>query len=586
MAMFKPPLDYTVKNRQLISSFEGYHNNLVIDENAFYYEENMSSDRYPVLTPRNKRCFFNVNGENLQGLFSKTKLTYINNGVLYYGGTAVSGISFPEIQKERIFVSMGAKLIILPDKVYVNTDDLSDYGSLEAEFTGTNAFCSLCRSDGDLYEKYTVSSTSPNNPFHGDLWVDTSVVPNVLKQYSADTQMFVELADNYIRINSTGIGENFNQYDGVFISGLEKAGLEGSYIIYDKGNDYIVVTGMLSQSINISEEFSIKRTIPDMDFVCESGNRLWGCNSQRNEIYASKLGDPCNFYSYMGISQDSYAATVGTDGEFTGAISYRGYILFFKENCVHKIYGSNPPYTITTSYIRGVQKGSHKSLCILNETLYYKSPNGICVYEGGLPTDISAHLGNNYYTNAVGCGCLNKYYICMTDVKGERTLFVYDERYNLWHREDVIDIREFACNNLNLYFIAQYDGNRKIGLIDSVNKFGNFTGELKGFNLEEDFKWCFETGLWGLSLPQNKYYSSILIRAIGSKGARLKVFVQSNSNEKWIEVFSKNIEKTGSVLLPFSTPRCDHLRLKFEGVGKVEILSISRDIEAGSELNV
>ena len=38
--------------------------------------------------------------------------------------------------------------------------------------------------------------------------------------------------------------------------------------------------------------------------------------------------------------------------------------------------------------------------------------------------------------------------------------------------------------------------------------------------------------------------------------------------------------------MPFTTPRCDHMRVRIEGKGDVKILSISRNIENGSELNV
>jgi hypothetical protein len=124
-------------------------------------------------------------------LFSKEKLCYINNGILYYGGEAVSGLSFPDINTERTFVSMGAKLIIFPDKVYINTADLSDYGSLEAIFTGDRAECTLCRGDGDLYENYVVGSAPPDKPSHGDLWVDTAVsdgnLPHKLARETGET---------------------------------------------------------------------------------------------------------------------------------------------------------------------------------------------------------------------------------------------------------------------------------------------------------------------------------------------------------------------------------------------------------------
>ena len=584
--MFKPPLYNPNKQRDIITAFKGYENNLIADENAFYYEENVSSDNYPMLSPRNKRAFFNVSGNRLHGLFSKEKLCYINNGKLYYGGVAVSGLSFPDINAERTFVSMGAKLIIFPDKVYINTADLSDYGSLEATFKGEKAECTLCRGDGDLYEGYVVGAAPPDKPSHGDLWVDTSLSTHALKQYSSDIEGWVEIEDKFIRITCNGIGGNFKEYDGVTLSGFGSIGADGTHIIYHKGEDFIVIAGMLDRNVTIEAPFTVERKIPSFDFVCESGNRLWGCSSETNEIFASKLGDPTNFFAYMGISTDSYAATVGTDGDFTGAVSYRGYVLFFKENCVHKVYGQNPPYTITTSYIRGVQKGSHKSICKLNETLYYKSPNGVCSFEGGIPVDISASLGKTYYTNAVAGGVGNKYYICMTDIKGNRQLFVYDEEKALWHREGVFNVREFATNNLNLYFITSQDNTNKLGLIDSVNKYGNFLGDLQGYTVEDDFFWCVESGLWGLDLPENKYYSNIRIRAIGEKGAHIKISFEYNSSGKWENKYETVVDKTGSFSIPFITPRCDHLRIRITGVGNVKIISISRTTESGSDLDV
>lgn len=585
--MYKPHLFDLQGSVELISRFKGYEKSFVIDENAFSFTENMSGDLYPVLSPRKKRAFFNVEGDKLQCLCSKEKIIYINNQTLYYGGKPVQGISFPDLEVERNFVSMGAKLLIFPDKVYVNTEDFSDYGSLVASFRSeTGATCVMCKADGDLYEGYIVSPTMPKAPENGALWLDTSREQHILKQYSETVDMWIELTETYIRINCIGIGKSFNQYDGVQLTGFRDAGLYDKHIIRDKGEDYITVTGVLDKAVEISTPVSVNRNIPDMDFICENGNRLWGCSSKRNEIYASKLGDPTNFNVFMGISTDSYAASVGTDGNFTGAVSFRGYVLFFKENCVHKVYGQNPPYTITTSYIRGVQKGSHRSLVCLNEALYYKSRSGICSYEGGVPMCVSTHLGDEYYTDAVGGSCGNKYYVCMSDKLGKRQLFVFDEEKSLWHREDNVDIKEFSYNNGNLYFIMKSGDTNKLGIIDGENCYGSFTGELRGPSLEADFEWCAQSGIWGLSLPENKYYSNITIRAVGNKGAKLRIYFELDSSNIWLKQAEKTIDKTGSFTLPFITPRCDHMRIRITGKGDVKIYSISRKVELGSELNV
>lgn len=587
--MYSPSVFEQGKTQELISSFGGFDCNPVIADNCFQDESNMGGVDYPLLSPRNRRAYFNVYGDRLHGVFSKSKIMYINNGLLYYGGEAVAGLSFPDIPGERQFVSMGARVLIFPDKVYLNTADLTDFGSLEAEFVteeGVNVTCSLAKGDGDLYENYIVSSAEPEEMKNGDLWLDTSVTPNELKQYSESVGMWSAMAETYVRISCAGIGKSFEVYDGVTISGFDNDGLNGSHVIRDRGDDFITITGIISNTINHTKPIKVERKLPEMEFVIESGNRLWGCNSEKNEIYASKLGDPKNFNSFMGISTDSYAVTVGTDGEFTGAASFRGYIIFFKEHCIHKIYGQNPPYTVNTSYIRGVQKGSHKSLCVVNETLYYKSPNGICAFEGGIPVDISEPLGGAYYIDAVAGVSGNKYYICMSDRNRKRVLFNYDESRNIWHKEDNLDVREFANHNGNLYFIGIVNGEKRLCLADGENVYGNFSGELNGWLLEGDFYWSCETGIWGLEIPENKYYSNITMCLSGEKGTRIHIDFQTDESGKWENQMSFNATKLGCAVLPFTTPRCRFLRIRIRGKGKGKVYLVSRIVETGSELNV
>ena len=108
---------------------------------------------------------------------------------------------------------------------------------------------------------------------------------------------------------------------------------------------------------------SMERRVPELDFVTECDNRVWGCNSKENVIYGCKLGDPTNWFSYRGIAADSYAVTVGSDGAFTGAASCMGYALFFKENTLHKLYGSKPSdFQLSSLRCRGVAKNAARSL--------------------------------------------------------------------------------------------------------------------------------------------------------------------------------------------------------------------------------
>ncbi len=586
ICLYKPFLSETDKRSDVISTFGGFVNKTIIPENCFSSQQNMSLRRFPALSPRSRRAYSDSAKGYFYGLFSKEKLCYIRDGYLYIGGEKILEPYFGFSSDERSFVSMGSRLVVFPDKVYINTKDYSDFGSLEAEFTSTGAVCSLCNVSGELYEDYVTSATEPEKGGNGDLWLDVSDEVSVLKQFSEGMGSWVELSGTRVKILCPGIGTQFKLHDGVTLSGFEKAGISGDYIIKDIGPEFITISASVSSKITITEEFTVSRRIPDMDFVCESNNRLWGCSSEKNEIYASRLGDPTNFYAYEGISTDSFAVSVGTDGEFTACTPYRGYVLFFKENCVHKIYGQNPPFTVTTSFIRGVEKTSSRSLVRLNETLYYKSPTGVCAYEGGVPVNIGEDLGECRYSMAVGGGIGNKYYLCMNDNRGKRHLFCYDGERAMWTREDDIDVSFFAVNDSNLYFVERHNDYHRIGIVDGENMYGAFTGELKGFKAEDKFKWSFTTGLWGLGLPCNKYYNAFTIRGKGVKGSVIKAYYTVDSNEENVQCADLFLEKTGSFNIRINSPRCDHIQFTFEGVGDIAIFSIMRDVGIGSDVYV
>lgn len=79
-----------------------------------------------------------------------------------------------------------------------------------------------------------------------------------------------------------------------------------------------------------AETLTIKRTVPDMDFLCENENRLWGC--KEDTIYASKLGDIFNWNVFDGVATDSYSVNVGSAGDFTACCSYLGYPCFSRKS--------------------------------------------------------------------------------------------------------------------------------------------------------------------------------------------------------------------------------------------------------------
>ena len=353
-------------------------------------------------------------------------------------------------------------------------------------------------------------------------------------------------------------------------------------VIYAKDTDYIVVVGILDMNQDNKQTGGIKveRLMPEMDFIVESNNRLWGCRygTNRNgeivnELYSCKLGDFKNWNCFMGISTDSYYVSLGTDGQFTGAISYLGYPLFFKENCLHTVYGRYPAeYQVQDTACRGVQKGSSKSLAMVNEVLYYKSRTGICAYNGALPSEISAVLGEKAYSNAVACAHKGKYYISMKDSSsGDYALFVYDTVRGLWHKEDNLQVKEFCPIDEEIYFIDTDDN-----VIKTI--FGS------GKKDTEPVEWMAETGIIGCSTPDKKYISRITIRLAIDLGAMVSFSIEYDSSGLWVPISTVKGNSLRTFALPIRPRRCDHFRIRIEGHGNAKVFSISKILEQGSDM--
>ena len=589
-----PTLNELPTSRGMIDVFKGYNHNLRIGDGEFYDMKNLTSSHYPVLSPRGARGVY-ATPTNPQGLISKDTVCYVDcvteehaSGARFYmGGNEVKGLylSSKAADCPKKLISMGAYVIILPDKKWVNTADITEYGDIEATVDipeGTTVTFSLCKIDSTDYG-LVGTPDEPENPENMDLWLDTSSTPHVLKQYSATNSTWFDVPTTYIKISATGIGVPFEVGDGVTISGIEDKQLQdlnNTMVIQAKGDDYIVVIGIIDKETTQTAPISVKRQMPLMDFVIESGNRLWGCRYGKslngeivNEIYASKLGDFKNWHCYAGISTDSYAATVGTDGQFTGAITHLGYPLFFKENCVHKVYGNFPSnYQIQTTTCRGVQHGSSDSLAIVNETLFYKSARAVCAYDGSLPVEISAALGEESYYNAVAGALGNKYYISMSDAN-EQHLFVYDTVKGMWHKEDDTKALSFCTSRGELFYIDSAD--KKIKTV-----MGSYLYESK-----KDIEWMAETGIIGTDHPDKKYISRIDVRMSLDTDSEVRFKIQYDSIGEWKPLTdTMRCKSLRSFTVPIRPHRCDHLRLRIEGHGEAKIYSITKTTEQGSEV--
>lgn len=560
-----PFLSNVSKSRDYRIEFKGYNHGLYVGEGQFYDTRNLCATNYPVMSPRAARATVRQLSKP-QGMYAHGKLCWVDDGLFYYDGTQY-GERLTEGEKQ--LVGMGAWVLIFPDGVRFNVST-NAWESLSGEWTsGGEVTIRLCKADGSDYENVTVGDSAPTEAENGAYWLDTSTDHHVLRVYSMGA--WNSIPTTYVRIEAEGIGTAFAVGDTVEIEGAQE--IAGARQIVWRTEDGIAVVGLIDQILTV-QGLTVKRSIPQMDFVCELNNRIWGCSSAAHEIYACKLGDPTNWRCYDGLASDSYAATVGSQGDFTGCCAFGGQVLFFKEDMLHKVMGTKPSnFQISDAPIRGVQQGSEKSLVIVNETLFYKSRDSICAYDGGTPMDVSDALGNVDYFDAAAGVQGDRYYISMRNGDGEWNLFVFDEAKGLWYREDETHATHFAALRGQLYFL------REDGAMMAVRGL-----QEEGAQAENAVEWYAETGDMLVDMPDNKYVSRIQIRAGVEKDSRIRVEMQYDSDGVWRTIFERDYTRKASFTMPIIPMRCDHVRMRISGTGRSCIYAVSKEIEQGSEL--
>ena len=582
--MIYPTLSSENTSRDFINVFGGYNHNFRISENEFYDMTNLTSANYPLMSTRSPRGLY-ASLHMPQGITAKDAVYYVDSGTLYENKHPVAGLTLTD--GEKTLISMGAYLLIFPDKKYYNTQDES-HGEIESKVEIDPSSASVtftpCDIDGNEIKIQHTGDDEPDQKSNADYWLDTSQSPNALYKYSSSQQSWVLLPTSYIKISFPELGKTFSQYDGVKISGVDNASLSdinGAHIIWSCPDEKsIVVVGILSDPVTISSggKILVERKMPEYDFITEAGNRLWACKygfdaekNVVNEIYASKLGDFKNWSCFMGLSTDSYAASLGSDGAFTGAITHLGYPIFFKENCLHKIYGEIPSnFQIQTTACRGVQKRSGKSLAIVNGVLFYKGDSSVLAYDGSLPQELSDVFGGIKYNNAVGCAYGNKYYLSMADAENKYHLFVYDTIKGMWHREDNTEALGFCSVDNELYFIDKAD-----------NKIKTVAGS--GDVFERNVPWSAESGIIGADSINHKYLSKLNVRMSLDIGAVVRAYIEYDSSGHFEYAGAVTGKALDSFSLPIRPRRCDHLRIRLTGSGGAKIYSITKTLEEGSD---
>ena len=524
--MALPSMAYAdgIRKRQTVT-FGGYDHNIGSQDGAIWDMANMTSDYYPVLASRPARHRVRTLSD-CGGLFAHDGLFWTDGDGFYKDGVRKGTVT----PGEKVMAALGPSVIVFPDKVYYN-NATDKFGSLEASVTA-----SVTIKDGT----YAGEDAAANTISGSVVWSDHFAVGDAVTISGAAAHP----ANNKTSIIREIEGNELRFYENVFEIG--------------NGGD--------------KETLTLKREVPDMDFICSNENRLWGCKG--DTIYASKLGDATNFNVFDGVATDSFAVDVGSAGDFTACVSYLGYPVFFKEDSICKVYGSKPSnFQVMTSATLGVEAGSHRSPAVAGEVLFYLSRAGIVSYAGGIPQSISRPFGVERYRNAVGGSDGVKYYVSMSDADGVYALFVYDTRYNIWHKEDGLKSAGFAWDG-ELYAADAESGALWI--------LGNPRTVPDGAVSEGDVASSVEFADFVEGDANRKGTSKLQLR--GELEGTLKVEMQFDSDGVWRPVSELKASVKRSWYLPIIPRRSDHFRIRLTGTGDWRLFSLVRENYSGSEL--
>lgn len=587
-----------------IIEFQGWNRKLNKDVGEMYDMQNLTADMYPSLSQRKgiKRH------EEYDTPFFRGGEAISRNGDLYttgfvtaseFGfaknGTIVEG--FEDITKDSKMVSINNKICFIDDGTYYDVKS-GEKGNLVWSFEGESSglgiidgyvlfssfYCSVNQSKNRVYIYATKRLTDKEATFIG--W-ENKLYNMVNVDDVINLEGFVKIGDDYHiyenedRIISrvvykgnfySSVAEDYVDAIGISLSDFGFSTDELLDASGKKINSFIICKAQTMKEPRQSIDAKVYKSMPELDYVIEWNNRLWGCSNKTNTIYATKLGDPTNWEYYQSTAADSYYAEQGSDGDFTGVGKYSNHLLFFKENCIHKVYGTSPAsYQVITIEAPGVKEGCSKSVCSVNDMIFYYSNIGFMAYQGERPECVSKKFVDVKYNRIRSSGTDGfKYFV----VAGGKSIdmLVCDTDNAMWHKYELN--RETSGIRLPTWII-KHQGKM-------IFNDGREVYEIEADESDESIKWFAEFGPFDEYIENKKITNRLDMRIKPEEESILQVYIQLDESGDW-ELVDTISDQNGlinhSVFIP---RRCNRFSIRLEGEGRCRIDSIRRQYREGS----
>ena len=507
-----PYLQPGAAQQSTIHQFAGLDRRARIPDGAAREMENLSADNLPCLSVRKTRG-------KVKHLTAPSLLAFKNGKEILVDGEKllVDGTEKHIMTAgKKIWAVIGNRVCIWPDKILYNaeTDKVETLSEKQTAQTATFTNSTLTLDTDAVFGK-------------GD---GVTITGCTQHPYNNRTVVIQEVE-----------GRKLTVYDNVFQHGALGSSQPGSW-----------------QETNIT----LERVVPDLDFVCEKDNRLWGTHD--NAICCCKLGDPKNWNVFNGLSTDAWEAQVGSDGAFTGIAAFSSHIVAFKEHICHKVYGTKPTaMQVQVAHIDGVKPGCEQSIVNVNENIFYLSHAGVMVYAGGIPDCISTQL-TDAYTEAVAGRLGSQYYLSAKRQDGTHELLVFDTTKNLWVKEDDTAAICFANHAGALYWVTK-------------DALWTHSG-----NTEKTVPWSLTLGDFERVTAERQIVSRLHVLVELPAGSRLLCSMRYDKGE-WMPAGRIQNARGGVFRIPFIPRRCERFSVRLSGVGQALIKSVELKRYGGSD---
>ncbi len=190
-----------------------------------------------------------------------------------------------------------------------------------------------------------------------------------------------------------------------------------------------------------------------------------------------------------------------------------------------------------------------------------------------MPSLASNAIGRIKYSSAHSESDGRKLYIAAVEYSSAGVptpeMLVYDSQTAIWHRESLESEARGIVDSTDGIVVSLADGNLYLAGGEGVS--------------EDTVKYYAVTGIIGTDTPYKKYISRLILRLALGKGSELNISVQYDSVGDWERICSMGQTRLGTMSVPVRIKRCDHFRLRLDGVGELRLYSIAKVMTEGSD---